>query len=53
MAREENIMSIVNAIALFSQVIIAAIPIGVGCWLVQLVVDLFVGMAFKGRIKIG
>ena len=46
-------MTVVKSVELFAQVIIAAIPIGTGCWLVQLVVDLFVGMAFKGRIKIG
>lgn len=40
-----------EAIALFTQIIIAAIPYGVAFAVCQLVVDTFMNMAFGGKVK--
>lgn len=40
-----------DAIALFTQIVVAAIPYGVTFALGQLVVNTFMNMAFGGKIK--
>lgn len=40
-----------DAIALFTQIVIAAIPYGVTFALGQMIVNTFMSMAFGGRIK--
>ena len=41
-----------DAIALFGMVVAAAIPYGIVFRIGQLIVDMFMGMAFGGKIKL-
>lgn len=41
----------INAIDLFTQIVVAAIPYGIAFAVGQLIVDSFMNMAFGGKVK--